>query len=161
MGSQVAILAGITTAPRLHGWRVAPGRLTGRVAPGRLTGRVTPGRLTGGCMADSDWSALMLAAQAGNAQPYHRLLMEVTAWLRRYYAGRLPPAMVADAVQDTLLAIHEKRHTFDPSRPFEPWLAAIARYKWIDRLRAMKSLPTEPLTEDIAIADHGDGVSTA
>jgi RNA polymerase sigma factor (sigma-70 family) len=112
-------------------------------------------------MADSDWSVLMAAAQLGDARRYHRLLVEVGDWLRRYYGRRLPPAMVADAVQDTLMAIHEKRHTYDPARPFEPWLAAIARYKWIDRLRAMKSAPIEALTEDIAVADHGDAVTGA
>jgi RNA polymerase sigma-70 factor (ECF subfamily) len=69
--------------------------------------------------------------------------------------------MVDDAVQDTLLAIHEKRHTYDPARPFEPWLAAIARYKWIDRLRAMKGAPTEELSEDIPVTDHGDTVASA
>ena len=112
-------------------------------------------------MADRDWSALMAAAQAGDAAVYHRLLMEVGDWLRRYFARRLPPGMVDDAVQDTLLAIHVKRHTYDPMRPFEPWLAAIARYKWIDRLRAMKAAPTEALSEDIPFADHGDAVSSA
>jgi RNA polymerase sigma factor (sigma-70 family) len=86
--------------------------------------------------------------------------VEVGAWLHRYYVRRLPPAMVDDAVQDTLLAIHLKRHTYDPARPFGPWLAAIARHKWIDRLRAMKSAPTEALTEDIPIADHGEAVSS-
>jgi RNA polymerase sigma factor (sigma-70 family) len=112
-------------------------------------------------MADSNWGELMAAAQLGNARVYHRLLIEVRLWLRRYYARRLPPAMVEDAVQDTLLAIHEKRHTYDPSRPFEPWLAAIARYKWIDRLRALKSAPTEAITDDIAVTDHGDAVASA
>ncbi len=103
----------------------------------------------------------MAVAQSGNAAVYHRLLTEVGAWLRRYYARRLPPSMVDDAVQDTLLAIHEKRHTYDPTRPFAPWLAAIARYKWIDRLRAMKASPTEALVDDIASADHGDAVTSA
>ena len=112
-------------------------------------------------MAGSGWGALMAAAQSGDKAAYHRLLVESDAWLRRYYARRLPPAMVADAVQDTLLAIHEKRHTFDPSRPFEPWLAAIARYKWIDRLRALSAAPTEALSETLAVADHGDAVTSA
>ena len=112
-------------------------------------------------MAGGDWRALMQAAQAGNASVYRRLLVEVREWLQRYYRRRLPPAMVEDAVQDTLLAIHEKRHTYDPARPFEPWLAAVARYKWIDRLRALRSAPTEALNEDIAIGDHGDAVSSA
>jgi RNA polymerase sigma factor (sigma-70 family) len=112
-------------------------------------------------MVDSDWSVLMAAAQSGNAAVYHRLLGEVGEWLRRYYARRLPPAMVDDAVQDTLMAIHEKRHTYDPARPFGPWLAAIARYKWIDRLRALKSTPTEALSEDLAVADHEGAVTSA
>jgi RNA polymerase sigma factor (sigma-70 family) len=112
-------------------------------------------------MVDSGWGALMSAAQSGNAGVYHRLLSEVNGWLRRYFALRLPQAMVDDAVQDTLLAIHEKRHNYDPERPFKPWLAAIARYKWIDRLRAMKAAPTEELREDIPVTDHGDTVDSA
>ena len=112
-------------------------------------------------MAESDWSDWMIAAQAGGAGDYHRLLMEVSAWLRRYYARRLPPSMTDDAVQDTLLAIHLKRHTFDPSRPFGPWLAAIARHKWIDRLRAMKSAPTEVLNKDLPVGDHEEAVTSA
>jgi DNA-directed RNA polymerase specialized sigma24 family protein len=53
--------------------------------------------------------------------------------------------MIDDVVQDALIALHEKRHTYDPSRPFGAWLAAIARYKWIDALRTMKAKPTEAL----------------
>ncbi len=103
----------------------------------------------------------MAAAQAGDADSYRRLLGEVGAWLRRYYQRRLPPAMVDDAVQDALLAVHEKRHTFDPARPFGAWLGAIARYKWIDRLRAMKSHPTEALDETLSVAGHEEAVSSA
>ncbi len=112
-------------------------------------------------MADADWSLWMAAAQAGNSAVYHRLLTEAGAWLRRYFARRLPPGLVDDAVQDTLMAVHEKRHTYDPARPFGPWLAAIARHKWIDRLRAMRAAPAEALSEDIPVPDHGDRVSAA
>lgn len=104
------------------------------------------------------WDRLMAAAQAGDANAYRTLLGELAPWLRRYYARRLPPAMTDDAVQDVLLAIHEKRHTYDPARPFGPWLAAIARYKWIDRLRSLKAEATEPLDENIGTRDHGDSV---
>ena len=100
----------------------------------------------------------MVASQAGNAAVYRRLLTEIGVWLRRYYGRRLPPGMVDDAVQDTLLALHVKRHTYDPARPFEPWLAAVARHKWIDRLRSMKSAATVALDDDIAVPDHGDAV---
>ncbi len=112
-------------------------------------------------MADADWGGLMVAAQSGDAGAYRTLLGEVGLWLRRYYHHRLPPAQLEDAIQDTLLALHEKRHTYDPARPFPPWLAAIARYKWIDRLRAMKGSATEALTDDIAVGDHGEAVSSS
>jgi RNA polymerase sigma factor (sigma-70 family) len=104
------------------------------------------------------WDRMMAAAQVGDANAYRTLLAELAPWLRRYYARRLPPAMTEDAVQDVLLAIHEKRHTYDPARPFGPWLAAIARYKWIDRLRSLKAEAAEPLDENIGVPDHGDAV---
>lgn len=104
------------------------------------------------------WDCLMAAAQVGDAHAYRSLLVELVPWLRRYYARRLPPAITEDAVQDVLLAIHEKRHTYDPSRPFGPWLAAIARYKWIDRLQSLKAEAAEPLDETMGVPDHGDSV---
>ena len=100
-----------------------------------------------------DWGALMIAGQNGHAGAYRRLLGELRQWLSRFYARRLPPGMVEDAVQEALIAIHEKRHTYDPSRPFRPWLAAIARYKWIDRLRATRR-QFEELSDDLGVDDH-------
>jgi RNA polymerase sigma factor (sigma-70 family) len=105
-----------------------------------------------------DWDRLMAAAQMGDASAYRTLLGELVAWLNRYYARRLPPVMTEDAVQDVLLAIHEKRHTYNPAQPFVPWLAAIARYKWIDRLRSLKASAIEPLDETIGSPDHSDAV---
>lgn len=107
---------------------------------------------------DRTWTRLMAAAQIGDADAYRILMSEIACWLHRYYARRLPPAMTDDAVQDVLLAIHEKRHTFDPARPFEPWLAAIARHKWIDRLRSLKSQEAEPLDENIGIPDQSESI---
>ncbi len=112
-------------------------------------------------MTESEWRALMVAAQSGKGEAYRRLLTEVSLWLHRYYVRRLPAGMVDDAVQEVLLAVHEKRHTFDPAQEFGPWLGAIARYKWIDRLRAMKAAPTEELSDSLAIRDHGDAVQDA
>jgi RNA polymerase sigma factor (sigma-70 family) len=108
-----------------------------------------------------EWGALMAAAQSGNGGAYRRLLEELRTWLTRFYARRLPPSSVDDAVQDTLIAIHEKRHTYDPERPFKPWLAAVARYKWIDRLRAMKRQETDELPDDVSVADHESAVTSA
>jgi RNA polymerase sigma factor (sigma-70 family) len=112
-------------------------------------------------MTDSDWGSLMAAAQRGEAAAYRRLLDLLRPWLERYFRRRLPTAMVEDAVQDTLISIHEKRHTFDTTRPFEPWLAAIARYKWIDRLRAMKRASFEELDGALSVADHHTAVMSA
>ena len=64
-----------------------------------------------------EWGELMVAAQAGHGGAYRRLLGELRTWLIRYYARRLPPGQIDDAVQDTLIAIHEKRHTYDPRVP--------------------------------------------
>lgn len=84
----------------------------------------------------SDWSALMARAQDGDGASYARLLTEITPYLRSLAARRLPgSAAVEDAVQDVLLQIHALRHTYDPRRPFGPWLVTIAKRRIIDRFR--------------------------
>jgi len=108
-----------------------------------------------------EWGELMAAAQGGHGGAYRRLLGELRQWLTRYYARRVPPALVDDAVQDALIAIHDKRHTYDPARPFRPWLAAVARHKWIDRLRAMARERTDALPDDIATGGHEEAVVSA
>ena len=111
-------------------------------------------------MQSDEWRDLMLAGQNGNAAAYRRLLSEVRPWLIRYFSRRLPPGCVEDAVQDTMLAIHHKRHTYDANRSFGPWLAAVARYKWIDRLRAMKRSATVDLPDSLAVGDHEVAVTS-
>lgn len=85
---------------------------------------------------DHEWAALMAAAQCGDAAAYRRLLTAITPYLRgiaaRHHRERVD---VEDSVQDILLTLHAVRHTYDPSRPFKPWLVAIARRRIIDRLR--------------------------
>jgi RNA polymerase sigma factor (sigma-70 family) len=107
------------------------------------------------------WDALMAAAQDGDAVAYRQLLSELDTWLKRYYSRRLPPSMIDDLTQDVLVAVHEKRHTYDPSRPFVAWLAAIARYKWIDAIRSLKSKTTVTLEDDVAVPAHEDAVTSA
>ncbi len=103
----------------------------------------------------------MAAAQAGDAPAYRRLLDALRPWLQRYFARRLPPSAVEDAIQETMIAIHTKRHTYDPARPFGPWLAGIARYKWIDRLRAAARNAADELPETLSTPDHGSAVTSA
>ena len=60
------------------------------------------------------------------------------------------------------LAIHAKRHTFAASKPFGAWVTAIARYKWVDRVRDASRYSALALDEDIAIEDHeGAAISAA
>ena len=78
----------------------------------------------------------MARAQAGDRGAYRRLLEEITPYLRSLAARRMPNRSdVEDAVQDALLTIHAVRHTYDPSRPFGPWLVAIASRRIVDGLR--------------------------
>jgi RNA polymerase sigma-70 factor, ECF subfamily len=89
---------------------------------------------------EEEWAALMRAAISGDAAAYRDLLESLTRSLRtatRRGFAQFGAAMndVEDVVQETLLAIHLKRHTWDPSQPLGPWVRAIARHKLIDALR--------------------------
>ena len=90
--------------------------------------------------SDDPWSRMMKAAIAGDEGVYRRLLEEigrsVRAMARAAFArARLGDADVEDAVQETLLAIHLKRHTWDPGQKLGPWVNAVARHKIIDAMR--------------------------
>jgi hypothetical protein len=81
---------------------------------------------TAAATRDVDWSILMAHAQGGNAEAYRRLLEEITPHTRSLAARWCrDPSDVEDAVQDVLLTVHAIRHTYDPTRPFGPWLVAI------------------------------------
>jgi RNA polymerase sigma-70 factor (ECF subfamily) len=89
---------------------------------------------------DVDWGDLMRAANGGDTAAYNRLLTRLAPAVRavaRRGLGRagLGPEEAEDVVQETLLAIHLKRHTWDPSLPLGPWVRAIARNKLIDSMR--------------------------
>jgi RNA polymerase sigma-70 factor (ECF subfamily) len=78
----------------------------------------------------------MAHAQDGDRDAYERLLREIVPYIRSLASRRFSnEASVEDAVQDVLLSIHALRHTYDPNRPFGPWLVTIARRRIIDRLR--------------------------
>jgi RNA polymerase sigma-70 factor (ECF subfamily) len=92
----------------------------------------------------------MLDALGGDRAAYGALLTDLGGLLRRYFERRLADAAEAeDLVQETLLAVHTRRATYDPSRPFTAWAYAIARYKLIDHLRRRRARPTTPLDDNI------------
>ncbi len=100
-----------------------------------------------------DW---MLAALAGDGAAYRMLLQGLTRHLRSYYARRLDSAAAEDAVQETLIAIHTKRATYDPAQPFTAWVYGIARYKLIDEYRRHKRRATVPLDEAADLFGHDE-----
>src|SRR5712664_1665789 len=108
--------------------------------------------------------ALMLASRDGDAASHRALLDRLSRRLRAYYKGKLArigrgAAEAEDLVQEAVLAIHFKRHTYDPVEPLTPWVHAIARYKLIDFLRRTRtSLADVPIDEADAIAAHDDNV---
>jgi RNA polymerase sigma-70 factor (ECF subfamily) len=101
--------------------------------------------------------ALMVASLGGDAQAYRRLLTDVGAHLRAYYARRLSArADVEDLVQETLIAMHTRRATYDPTQPLTPWLHAIARYKLVDHFRRTGRRPTIPLEDAGTLTSDAD-----
>lgn len=96
---------------------------------------------------------LVVASLDGDRAAYRALLTELTPYLRSYFARRLSPGQaghVDDLVQETLLAIHARRLTYDRNRPFTAWLHAIAADKLVDHLRRHRS--AVPLDENIPAA---------
>lgn len=95
--------------------------------------------------------ALLVRALAGDAGAYHVFLRDLGAHLRAFLRKRLArlPDEVEDLVQETLLAVHNQRHTYDESQPLTAWLHAIARYKLVDllRRRARRDLLNDPLDD--------------
>lgn len=96
-----------------------------------------------------DWSRLMGRAQDGDQHAYRALLENVAPYLRAI-ASRCfrQQGDIEDAVQDVLLTLHAVRQTYDPQRPFGPWLLAIANRRIIDRLRR----DTRARSREIALA---------
>ena len=89
-----------------------------------------------GAGQDRIWSGWMAAAQDGDKAAYGRLLTDVAPFVRVLVRRRCAdPDKAEDIVQEVLLTLHRVRHTYDPSRPFTPWLAAIAGRRSIDALR--------------------------
>jgi RNA polymerase sigma factor (sigma-70 family) len=102
---------------------------------------------------------LMIKAQGGDKQCYSSLLIECEKWLRRYYARKINPSAIDDLVQETLISLHRKRASYDPTKAFLPWLAAIGRYRWIDSLRKIYRHDHDELYEEMVADPQEESVS--
>jgi RNA polymerase sigma factor (sigma-70 family) len=109
---------------------------------------------------DIDWSILMARAQEGDTDAYQRLLHEISPYLRALIRKwHKDHGTIEDTVQEILLTVHSIRHTYDPARPFGPWLVGIANRRAIDSLRrkvrqARREVPLDPEHDNVASSPH-------
>lgn len=102
---------------------------------------------------------LMVSGLDGNAADHAALLRLLVPLLRAYYRRRANGGEddIEDLVQETLIAVHTKRATYDRDRIFGAWLFAIARYKMIDHFRRIRRLqPIEGLEEMLIAEDFAE-----
>jgi RNA polymerase sigma-70 factor, ECF subfamily len=97
--------------------------------------------------------SLMLAGLDGDAAAHKELLTKLSGYLRAYFKTHLAqigksPAETEDLVQETLIALHTRRHTYERSQPLTPWVYAIARYRLVDFLRRSKASITNVAIDD-------------
>lgn len=108
---------------------------------------------------EASMAAMMRRMQAGERAAVSAVLHSCDDWLRRYFRRKIAPDRLDDLVQETLISLHQKRASYDPSRPFYPWLAAIARYRWVDQLRRLYRADECELDTDFAGHDEEPAIS--
>lgn len=107
--------------------------------------------------AEDDWGPLLAAGQAGDADAYRRFLTAITPFLRSLAHRRVGNDPIAeDIVQDVLLTVHRIRHTYEPGRPVQPWLAAITQRRTVDGLRRRARLSGQEVHDEHAVATFAD-----
>jgi len=111
-------------------------------------------------LSEERLKGLFVRGLAGDAAAYHTFLQSLGSHLRAFLRKRLSrlPDEVEDLVQESLLAVHNQRHTFDPAQPLTPWVYALARYKLIDYLRRRErtDLLNDPLDEESELLGTSD-----
>jgi RNA polymerase sigma-70 factor (ECF subfamily) len=108
---------------------------------------------------EASLARLMAMAQRGDKAAYAAALTACQHWLRRYFARRIAPHQLDDLVQDTLLSVHRKLASYDPARPFLPWLAVIARYRWVDHLRRVYRADEVACDDNLEAASDEPGLA--
>jgi RNA polymerase sigma-70 factor (ECF subfamily) len=100
---------------------------------------------------EAELGRLMIAAQHGDRHDYELLLTKVAALAHTFIRRRAGDvAWCDDVVQESLLALHRARHTYDPARPFAPWLYAIVQNRLVDALRFQRRRWLRELDPELA-----------
>jgi len=98
------------------------------------------------------FSVLMAKAQDGDQQAYTELLQALVPLIRGFVRHHYPGIRdVEDAAQDSLVTLHRVRHTYDPVRPFMPWLYAIVRHRCLDHLRKVVRVQSREIQEETMV----------
>ena len=106
---------------------------------------------------EAEFRGLMQQAQAGDQHAYHVLLTALVPVVRRYVEQRSNRApWTDDAVQDILWALHQARHTWNPSRPFAPWCYALMQHRMVDAARKASRVLKRETSDDLALATAPD-----
>lgn len=122
---------------------------------------------TGETQINLYWREMAAKAQKGDSAAYRTLLSDLVPVIRRSVLKSLPnPQHVDDIVQEVLISVHKALHTYDPKRPFMPWVQSIINFRKTDYLRHhyaqhenMKLSLDDPDTPDYLIIS-GEGGST-
>ena len=121
-----------------------------RGAPGAVTNKTAS-------QDQPDWGALLAAGQRGDAAAYRAFLQAILPFARSIARRQLRSEdQVEDAVQDALLTIHRVRHTYEPGRPAEPWVAAIVRRRAIDTARRAGRIGARETFDEAAFETFAD-----
>lgn len=100
---------------------------------------------------EGELGRLMVAAQGGDGAAYEDLLTRVAGLVQAFVRRRVGDASWSeDVVQECLVALHRARHTYDGSRPFAPWLYAIAQNRLVDGLRVQRRRLLRELQPELA-----------
>jgi RNA polymerase sigma-70 factor (ECF subfamily) len=114
---------------------------------------------------EQELRALMISGLDGDGSAHRALLERLSGHLRAYFKQRFArighgPSEAEDLVQEALIAIHTRRHTYDRSQLLTPWVYAIARYKFLDYLRRTKTTFRDiPIEDAEQVTAHNDSVA--
>jgi RNA polymerase sigma-70 factor, ECF subfamily len=113
--------------------------------------------------AEERLKKLFLAGLDGDSAAYRAFLDDLSGHLRAFLRKRLYrlPDDIEDVVQETLLAVHNSRHTYRADEPLTAWVHAVARYKLMDffRARSRNEALNEPIDDYLEIFESSDGLA--